>query len=78
MGVAPPLKPRRHSDADKPKGKRPCKTKHTGQRERERDKRKEAAPSSPSRRCVADPGAAKDDKVSAVGASGRDTGVCRV
>ncbi|KAI3356391.1 hypothetical protein L3Q82_017619 [Scortum barcoo] len=28
----PPLKPRRrHGDADKPKGKRPCKTKHTSQ-----------------------------------------------
>ncbi|KAJ3592307.1 hypothetical protein NHX12_007435 [Muraenolepis orangiensis] len=30
------LKARRYSDADKPKGKRPCKTKHTGQRERRR------------------------------------------
>uniref|UniRef100_A0A8C7I668 BCL6 corepressor n=1 Tax=Oncorhynchus kisutch TaxID=8019 RepID=A0A8C7I668_ONCKI len=30
------LKPRRHSDMDKPKGKRPCKTKHISQRERER------------------------------------------
>ncbi|XP_077473044.1 BCL-6 corepressor isoform X2 [Stigmatopora argus] len=44
-GGAPPLKLRRHSDADKPKGKRPCKTKHTGPRERER--RKEDEPDSP-------------------------------
>ncbi|KAM6934143.1 LOW QUALITY PROTEIN: BCL-6 corepressor [Xenentodon cancila] len=63
VGGTPPLKPRRHSDADKPKGKRPCKTKHTSQREREREKRKEAAPSSPSRRSVADLGAAEDDKL---------------
>ncbi|XP_051815113.1 BCL-6 corepressor isoform X2 [Acanthochromis polyacanthus] len=62
VGGPPPLKPRRHSDTDKPKGKRPCKTKHTGQRERER--RKEATPSSPGQRCVADPGAAEDDKLS--------------
>lgn len=34
LAPGPPLKPRRHGDADKPKGKRPCKTKHTGQRER--------------------------------------------
>ncbi|KAM3608244.1 uncharacterized protein V6R79_021705 [Siganus canaliculatus] len=67
-GGAPPLKPRRHSDTDKPKGKRPCKTKHTSQRERERErereKRKEAAPNSPGQRCVADLGAAEDDKLS--------------
>uniref|UniRef100_UPI0037E7D7FD BCL-6 corepressor-like isoform X2 n=1 Tax=Semicossyphus pulcher TaxID=241346 RepID=UPI0037E7D7FD len=62
MGGAPPLKPRRHSDTDKPKGKRPCKTKHTSQRERE--KRKEATPSSPGQRCAADLGAAEDDKLS--------------
>uniref|UniRef100_A0A3B4YPV4 BCL6 corepressor n=1 Tax=Seriola lalandi dorsalis TaxID=1841481 RepID=A0A3B4YPV4_SERLL len=65
MGGPPPLKPRRHSDTDKPKGKRPCKTKHTSQREREREKRKEATPNSPGQRCVADLGAAEDDKVSA-------------
>ncbi|XP_061580188.1 LOW QUALITY PROTEIN: BCL-6 corepressor [Cololabis saira] len=52
---APALKPRRHGDADKPKGKRPCKTKHTGQRERER--RREAAPAG------ADPGQNQDDKL---------------
>lgn len=62
MGGAPPLKPRRHSDTDKPKGKRPCKTKHTSQRERE--KRKEATPSSPGQRCAADLRAAEDDKLS--------------
>lgn len=61
----PPLKPRRHSDTDKPKGKRPCKTKHTSQREREREKRKEAAPYSPGQRAAADLGSAEDDKVSA-------------
>ncbi|XP_077583746.1 BCL-6 corepressor isoform X2 [Stigmatopora nigra] len=44
-GGAPPLKLRRHSNADKPKGKRPCKTKHTGPRERER--RKDDEPDSP-------------------------------
>lgn len=64
VGGTPPLKPRRHSDTDKPKGKRPCKTKHTSQREREREKRKEATPSSPGQRCVADLGAAEDDKLS--------------
>ncbi|XP_058510844.1 BCL-6 corepressor isoform X1 [Solea solea] len=64
MGATPPLKPRRHSDTDKPKGKRPFKTKHTSQREREREKRKEAAPNSPSQHCVADMGAAEDDKLS--------------
>ncbi|XP_029981221.1 BCL-6 corepressor-like isoform X2 [Sphaeramia orbicularis] len=64
LGGTPPLKPRRHSDTDKPKGKRPCKTKHTSQREREREKRKEATPNSPGQRCVADLGAAEDDKPS--------------
>ncbi|XP_029386208.1 BCL-6 corepressor isoform X2 [Echeneis naucrates] len=64
MGGTPPLKPRRHSDTDKPKGKRPCKTKHTSQKEREREKRKEAAPSSPGQHCVAHLGAAEDDKPS--------------
>ncbi|XP_047456550.1 BCL-6 corepressor isoform X2 [Mugil cephalus] len=64
VGGAPPLKPRRHSDTDKPKGKRPCKTKHTSQREREREKRKEATPNSPGQRCVADLGTAEDDKLS--------------
>ncbi|XP_038576843.1 BCL-6 corepressor isoform X1 [Micropterus salmoides] len=64
VGGTPPLKPRRHSDTDKPKGKRPCKTKHTSQREREREKRKEATPNSPGQRCVADLGAAEDDKLS--------------
>ncbi|KAA8587948.1 hypothetical protein FQN60_001142, partial [Etheostoma spectabile] len=73
MGGSPPTKPRRHSDTDKPKGKRPCKTKHTSQRERE--KRKEATANSPGQRCVADQGAAEDDKVSAYRVSGRDTRV---
>lgn len=63
VGGAPSLKPRRHSDTDKPKGKRPCKTKHTGQRERE--KRKESTLNSPGQRCAAELGAAEDDKVSA-------------
>ncbi|XP_033966204.1 BCL-6 corepressor isoform X1 [Pseudochaenichthys georgianus] len=62
VGGPPPIKPRRHSDTDKPKGKRPCKTKHTSQRERE--KRKEATPNSPGQRCAADLGAAEDDKLS--------------
>uniref|UniRef100_A0A8D2ZJR8 BCL-6 corepressor n=1 Tax=Scophthalmus maximus TaxID=52904 RepID=A0A8D2ZJR8_SCOMX len=62
-GGTPPHKPRRHSDADKPKGKRPCKTKHTGQREREREKRKDGAPNSPGQQCVPDLGAAEDDKL---------------
>lgn len=75
VGGTPPLKPRRHSDTDKPKGKRPCKTKHTSQREREREKRKEATPNSPGQCCVPDLGAAEDDKVSADRESGRDTGV---
>ncbi|XP_068184853.1 BCL-6 corepressor isoform X2 [Antennarius striatus] len=61
LGGAPPFKPRRHSDTDKPKGKRPCKTKHTSQRERE--KRKEATPNSPGQRCAAELGAAEDDKL---------------
>lgn len=66
VGGTPPLKTRRHSDTDKPKGKRPCKTKHTSQREREREreKRKEATPNSPGQRCLADLGAAEDDKLS--------------
>ncbi|KAM9342767.1 BCL-6 corepressor [Pholidichthys leucotaenia] len=64
VGGAPPLKLRRHSDTDKPKGKRPCKTKHTSQREREREKRKEATPSSPGQRCVAELGKAEDNKLS--------------
>lgn len=64
VGGTPPLKVRRHSDADKPKGKRPCKTKHTSQRERERERRKEATPNSPGQRCVSDLGAAEDDKSS--------------
>ncbi|XP_014911995.1 BCL-6 corepressor isoform X1 [Poecilia latipinna] len=67
VGGVPPLKPRRHSDTDKPKGKRPCKTKHTGQRdrdrEREREKRKEAAPTSPGQRSAPDLGSAEDDKL---------------
>ncbi|MEQ2254315.1 hypothetical protein ILYODFUR_002498 [Ilyodon furcidens] len=64
VGGVPPLKPRRHSDTDKPKGKRPCKTKHTGQRdrEREREKKKEAAPTSPGQRSASDLGSAEDDK----------------
>ncbi|XP_057709444.1 BCL-6 corepressor isoform X1 [Corythoichthys intestinalis] len=61
-GGAPPLKLRRHSDTDKPKGKRPCKTKHTGPRERER--RKEGEPNSPGRRFAADLETAEDDKPS--------------
>ncbi|XP_026150731.1 BCL-6 corepressor isoform X2 [Mastacembelus armatus] len=62
VGGTPSLKPRRHSDTDKPKGKRPCKTKHTSQRERE--KKKETTPNSPRQHCVADLGAAEDDKLS--------------
>lgn len=66
VGGTPPLKPRRHSDTDKPKGKRPCKTKHTSQREREREreKRKEAPASSPGQRCVSELGKSEDDKLS--------------
>lgn len=56
------FKARRHSDTDKPKGKRPCKTKHTSQKERER--RKETAPGSPGQRGVSDLGAPEDDKTS--------------
>uniref|UniRef100_A0A3P8VFC5 BCL6 corepressor n=1 Tax=Cynoglossus semilaevis TaxID=244447 RepID=A0A3P8VFC5_CYNSE len=62
LGGAPPLKIRRHSDTDKPKGKRPCKTKHTGQKEREKEKRKDGAPHSPVQHCEADPAALEDDK----------------
>ncbi|KAF7647733.1 hypothetical protein LDENG_00167440 [Lucifuga dentata] len=64
-GGSPPIKSRRHSDTDKPKGKRPCKTKHTSQRERERERerRKEATPSSPSQHCMADVGSAEEDKL---------------
>uniref|UniRef100_A0A8C6S8L7 BCL6 corepressor n=1 Tax=Neogobius melanostomus TaxID=47308 RepID=A0A8C6S8L7_9GOBI len=58
------LKARRHSDADKPKGKRPCKTKHTSQKERERERKKEAAPGSPSQRSVSDLGAPEENKSS--------------
>uniref|UniRef100_A0A3Q2PDV3 BCL6 corepressor n=1 Tax=Fundulus heteroclitus TaxID=8078 RepID=A0A3Q2PDV3_FUNHE len=74
LGGVPPFKPRRHSDADKPKGKRPCKTKHTSQRdrERERERRREAAPTSPGQRSAPDLGSAEDDKVSA------DGGLCEV
>ncbi|XP_070693877.1 BCL-6 corepressor isoform X2 [Pempheris klunzingeri] len=64
VGGPPLLKPRRYSDTDKPKGKRPCKTKHTSQREREREKRKEATPNSPGQHGIADLGAAEDDKLS--------------
>ncbi|XP_024141882.1 BCL-6 corepressor isoform X1 [Oryzias melastigma] len=59
MGGTPPLKLRRHSDTDKPKGKRPCKTKHTSHRE----KRKEAAAPGPGLRAAADPAAAEDEKL---------------
>lgn len=58
------FKARRHSDADKPKGKRPCKTKHTSQKERERERRKEATPGSPGQRGISDLGAPEDDKSS--------------
>uniref|UniRef100_A0AAV2K1Z7 BCL-6 corepressor n=1 Tax=Knipowitschia caucasica TaxID=637954 RepID=A0AAV2K1Z7_KNICA len=60
------FKARRHSDADKPKGKRPCKTKHTSQKERERDRRKESTPASPGQRCMTDLGAQEDGKLSEV------------
>lgn len=63
MGGAPPLKSRRHSDADKPKGKRPCKTKHTSLRDRE--KKKDGALSSPGQPCAAELGASEEDKVRA-------------
>lgn len=62
MGVGPPLKSRRHSDADKPKGKRPCKTKHTGLRDRE--KKSDGALSCPGQHCAAELGATEEDKVS--------------
>lgn len=61
-GGALPLKSRRHSDADKPKGKRPCKTKHTGLRDREK-KKDGLALSSPGQHCSAEPGAPEEDKV---------------
>lgn len=61
VGGAPPLKSRRHSDADKPKGKRPCKTKHTSLRDRE--KKKDGPPSSPGQHCLAEAGASQEDKV---------------
>ncbi|XP_023806262.1 BCL-6 corepressor isoform X2 [Oryzias latipes] len=61
MGGTPPLKLRRHSDTDKPKGKRPCKTKHTSHRERE--KRKEVAASGPGPHPAADPAVAEDEKL---------------
>ncbi|XP_053733230.1 BCL-6 corepressor isoform X2 [Synchiropus splendidus] len=60
-GDTPPHKPHRYSDGDKPKGKRPCKTKHTSQRERER--KKEAAANSPDRHSAADLGTADSDKL---------------
>ncbi|CAB1347325.1 unnamed protein product [Coregonus sp. 'balchen'] len=56
------LKPRRHSNTDKPKGKRPCKTKHTSQRERER--RRELLNGSSNQHGSTDLGAALEDKVS--------------
>lgn len=60
-GTALPLKSRRHSDADKPKGKRPCKTKHTSLRDRE--KKKDGALSSPGQHCSVELGAPEEDKV---------------
>lgn len=63
MGGAPPLKLRRHSDADKPKGKRPCKTKHTSLRDRE--KKKDGALSGPGQHGRAELGASEEDKVRA-------------
>ncbi|XP_036815437.1 BCL-6 corepressor isoform X4 [Oncorhynchus mykiss] len=56
------LKPRRHSDTDKPKGKRPCKTKHISQRERER--RRELLNGGNNQHGSTDLGAALEDKVS--------------
>ncbi|XP_071197121.1 BCL-6 corepressor-like isoform X4 [Salvelinus alpinus] len=56
------LKPRRHSDTDKPKGKRPCKTKHISQRERER--RRELLNGGSNQHGSTDLGAALEDKVS--------------
>lgn len=63
MGGAPPLKSRRHSDTDKPKGKRQCKTKHTSLRDRE--KKKDGSVNSPAQHCIAELGAAEEDKVRA-------------
>ncbi|KAM9484441.1 BCL-6 corepressor-like [Salvelinus alpinus] len=54
------LKPRRHSDTDKPKGKRPCKTKHISQRERER--RRELLNGGSNQHGSTDLGAALEDK----------------
>ncbi|XP_045062401.1 BCL-6 corepressor-like [Coregonus clupeaformis] len=64
------LKPRRHGDMDKPKGKRPCKTKHTSQREREREReremerRRELLNGASNQHGSTDLGAALEDKVS--------------
>lgn len=63
MGGAPPLKSRRHSDTDKPKGKRPCKTKHTSLKDRE--KKKEGTLNSPGQHCIVELGPTDGDKVSA-------------
>nr|XP_029543294.1 BCL-6 corepressor-like [Oncorhynchus nerka] len=61
------LKPRRHSDTDKPKGKRPCKTKHISQRERER--RRELLNGGNNQHGSTALGAALEDKVSVVSPS---------
>ncbi|XP_036830951.1 BCL-6 corepressor isoform X1 [Oncorhynchus mykiss] len=58
------LKPRRHGDMDKPKGKRPCKTKHTSQREREMERRRELLNGASNQHGSTDLGAALVDKVS--------------
>nr|XP_029501008.1 LOW QUALITY PROTEIN: BCL-6 corepressor-like [Oncorhynchus nerka] len=58
------LKPRRHGDMDKPKGKRPCKTKHTNQREREMERRRELLNGASNQHGSTDLGAALVDKVS--------------
>eukprot|EP00063_Salmo_salar_P054911 XP_014029746.1 PREDICTED: BCL-6 corepressor-like isoform X4 [Salmo salar] len=60
------LKLRRHGDMDKPKGKRPCKTKHTSQREREREmeRRRELLNGASNQHGSTDLGAALVDKVS--------------
>ncbi|XP_056900121.1 BCL-6 corepressor isoform X3 [Takifugu flavidus] len=60
MGGAPPLKSRRHSDTDKPKGKRPCKTKHTSLKDRE--KKKEGTLNSPGQHCIVELGPTDGDK----------------
>ncbi|XP_046902238.1 LOW QUALITY PROTEIN: BCL-6 corepressor-like [Hypomesus transpacificus] len=62
----PPFKSRRHSEGDKPKGKRPCKTKHTGPRvEKEGDRRREACVKSTiHHRSLADTKPVPEDKVS--------------